>query len=229
MCHYLLSFSFAITKFHAILVSNLLSITHTLIHTHTHTHTHTTTPGTSRIFLFILGNPTWWYDTFPEIHYCGHSVFPFSVKSLAPPFWKVFNQGFDNFLSASICVLILLFLFIRYRISLTVSKFSFPTCHGFVSVVQFQFFEIVPEVYLPILFMKFLYLYTIFQILVLISKRPLIVLEDIKKFGWFFCLFVCLFSFLSPILSVFSLDSFFLFIFLFCSFLYWWLLNIGSY
>ena len=41
MCHYLLSFSFAITKFHAILVSNLLSITHTLTHTHTHTHTHT--------------------------------------------------------------------------------------------------------------------------------------------------------------------------------------------
>ena len=112
-------------------------------------------------------------------------------------------------------MLILLFLFIRYRISPIVSKFSFPTCHGFVSVVQFQSFEIVPEVYLPILFMKFLYLYSIFQTLVLISKRPLIVLEDIKKFFVLFC-----FSFLSPILSVFSLDSFFLFIFLFCSFLY---------
>ena len=207
---------------------------HSYTQTHTHTHTHTTTPGTSRIFLFILGNPTWWYDTFPEIHYCGHSVFPFSVKSLAPPFWKVFNQGFDNFLSASICVLILLFLFIRYRISLTVSKFSFPTCHGFVSVVQFQFFEIVPEVYLPILFMKFLYLYTIFQILVLISKRPLIVLEDIKKFGWFFCLFVCFFSFLSPnIISVFSgfLFSIYLsilFFFILMTIEYWFILKIQT-
>ena len=161
-------------------------------------------------------------------------MFPFSVKSLAPPFWKVFNQGFDNFLSASICVLILLFLFIRYRISLTVSKFSFPTCHGFVSVVQFQFFEIVPEVYLPILFMKFLYLYTIFQILVLISKRPLIVLEDIKKFGWFFCLFVCFFSFLSPnIISVFSgfLFSIYLsilFFFILMTIEYWFILKIQT-
>ena len=175
-------------KFHAILVLNLSPITHTL--THTHTQTHTTTPGTSRSFLFILGNPTLWYDTFPEIHYCGHSVFPSSVKSLAPPFWKVFNQGFDNFLSVSFSVLS--FYFIRYRISLTVSKFSFATCHGFVSVVQFQFFGIVPEFYLPILFMKFLCLYSTFLILVLISKRPLTVLEDIKKFGIVFLVFCLL-------------------------------------
>ena len=43
MCHYLLSFSFAIMKFHAILVLNLSPITHTLTHTYTHTHTHTHT------------------------------------------------------------------------------------------------------------------------------------------------------------------------------------------
>ena len=65
-----------------------------------------------------------------------------------------------------------------------VSNVSFSTCHGFVFVVPCQFFGIFPELYLPTLLMKFLYSYSIFQTLVLISMRSFAGLGDIKKLGF---------------------------------------------